>query len=161
MPKNFLRISSLIFILFLSAWIASFTVKKNYLSPKKKPANNQTKITLYKSPNCGCCVKYVDYLRKNHFDVEVVPTVKMEQIKDKYNIPRQMESCHTAVIGKYFIEGHIPIEVINKLLKDKPLIDGIALPNMPAGTPGMPGTKQGSWIIYSLKGGDYNNYLTI
>ena len=102
-------------------------------------------ITVYKSPTCGCCVGYISELEKQGFKVNAIITEGMNSIKEKYNIPREMQSCHTSIIGGYFIEGHIPIEVVNKLLEEKPEIDGIALPDMPSGTPGMPGQKTGTW----------------
>jgi len=121
----------------------------------------KTKITLYKSPNCGCCVKYVSYLKKQGFTVETIPTNDMSSIKTEHQIPRNMESCHTMVIGNYFIEGHVPLEAVNKLLVEKPDIDGISLPDMPAGTPGMPGIKQGKWQVYSLKDGQPSEYMSL
>ena len=82
-------------------------------------------------------------------------------IKKKHNIPLEMQSCHTTILGKYFIEGHVPIEAINKLLKEKPDIDGIALPGMPIGTPGMPGEKEEPYIIYQLVDGKSSVFMTI
>ena len=61
-----------------------------------------------------------------------------------------MQSCHTTTIGNYFVEGHIPIEAIEKLMTEKPNIKGIAMPGMPSGSPGMPGAKQGPFIIYAI-----------
>ena len=117
--------------------------------------------TIYKSPNCGCCVGYNAEMEKLGTKTEIVATEDMQEIKDRYDIPRNMESCHTTVIGDYFIEGHIPFEVVEKLLTEKPDIDGIALPNMPSGTPGMPGIKTGPYEIYQLKDGIVSPYITI
>jgi hypothetical protein len=72
-----------------------------------------------------------------------------------------MQSCHTTIIGKYFIEGHVPLEAINKLLKEQPSIDGIALPGMPIGTPGMPGKKEEPYVIYQLIDGKFSVFMTI
>jgi hypothetical protein len=85
----------------------------------------------------------------------------LDLIKKKHNIPGEMQSCHTSVVGKYFIEGHVPIEAINKLLKDQPDIDGIALPGMPMGTPGMSGNKEAPYVIYQLIDGEYSVFMTI
>jgi len=111
---------------------------------------NGEKVVVYKSPLCGCCVKYISYLKKSGYDVEVVSTDDMDSIKKKYNIPANMESCHTSIFGDYFVEGHIPLSVVDELLRDKPHVSGIALPDMPAGSPGMPGTKIEPFKIYSL-----------
>ena len=85
----------------------------------------------------------------------------MSAIKNQHQIPSNMESCHTAIIDNYFVEGHVPVEAVEKLLTEKPDIDGISLPEMPAGTPGMPGTKQGDWQIYSLKNNQISEYMSL
>jgi len=72
-----------------------------------------------------------------------------------------MQSCHTTEIGDYFVEGHVPIEAIDKLLAEKPDIDGITLPDMPAGSPGMPGVKREEFVIYSLKDGESSEFMRI
>lgn len=108
------------------------------------------KVVIYKSPTCGCCVKYVSYLEDNGYNVEVNTTKDMDSIKSEYGVPVDMESCHTAIFGDYVVEGHIPLEVVDELLASNPEIRGIALPDMPAGSPGMPGTKVEPFKIYSL-----------
>ncbi len=85
----------------------------------------------------------------------------MSSIKEKYQIPQNMESCHTAVIADYFVEGHVPIEAIEELLKEKLDIDGIALPGMPSGSPGMPGQKIEAFKIYALSDGMASEFMTI
>lgn len=119
------------------------------------------KVTVFKSPTCGCCVKYISYLEGQGYDVEVVATQDMNSIKQEYGIPRSMESCHTAVIGDYFIEGHVPIEAVNALMAEEPAIEGIALPAMPAGSPGMPGVQAEPFRIYALTGGNTSEYMVI
>lgn len=118
-------------------------------------------FTVYKSPTCGCCVNYVAKLRREGVEVEVVEREDMSPIKERYNIPRSMQSCHTTVIGDYFVEGHVPFEAISLLMEQKPDIDGIALPGMPAGSPGMPGIKSAPFDIYGLKGGNANVFTQI
>lgn len=120
-----------------------------------------SKIVIYKSAGCNCCNQYIDYLKDNGFQVEAINSQDMVSIKNNYNIPQEMQSCHTAVIGDYFIEGHVPLEAINKLLTEKPSIDGIALPGMPSGSPGMPSVKSGSLTIYSLSGGRASVFLEL
>ena len=117
--------------------------------------------TLYKSPNCGCCGGHAAVLEQNGVNVNTIPTDDMTAIKKKYNIPPSMESCHTAIIEDYIVEGHVPLEAIQKLLEEQPDIDGIALPRMPAGSPGMPGVKQGPWTIYALKDGVPSEWMVI
>ena len=73
-----------------------------------------------------------------------------------------MESCHTTVMGNYFVEGHIPLEVVNKLLTEKPDIKGIAMPGMPNGSPGMPGVKRGDFVIYAINNdGSYAEWMRL
>ena len=121
----------------------------------------EKRITVYKSASCGCCSGYVAELKRQGFNVETVLREDMFSIKNQYNIPKNMESCHTSVIGNYFIEGHVPIEAVNMLLESKPEIDGIALPNMPAGSPGMPGFKSEPFKIYALTNGEVSEFMSV
>jgi len=90
--------------------------------------------------------------------VEITYTEDMSSIKRKYQIPQNMEGCHTAVIGDYFVEGHVPIEAIEKLLEEKPDIDGIVLPGMPSGSLGMSGQKIEAFEIYALSNGTASEF---
>jgi len=119
------------------------------------------KMTVYKSQNCGCCVGYVAALEENGFDVEVNIVDDMSAIKSKYKIPADKQSCHTVIFGDYFIEGHVPMEAIEKLMREKPEIDGIGLPRMPAGTPGMSGQKREPYEVYQSVDGEFSEFLTI
>ena len=123
--------------------------------------NNKQIIEVFKTPSCGCCNGYVLFLEKGGFKVKQTDMGSLNTIKQKYNIPLEMQSCHTTIIGKYFIEGHVPLEAINKLLKEQPNIEGIALPGMPIGTPGMPGDKDEPYVIYQLKDGKSSVFMTI
>jgi hypothetical protein len=119
------------------------------------------KVMLYKSPTCGCCVGYAKELEKQGFEVEVISTEDVSAIKDKYGILHNKQSCHTIALGDYFIEGHVPMEAVKKLLAEKPDIDGIGLPRMPSGTPGMPGPKRAPYEVYQLIDGVFSEFLTI
>tara|TARA_B100000401_G_C52731660_1_gene683886 strand:+ start:570 stop:1070 length:501 start_codon:yes stop_codon:yes gene_type:complete len=123
--------------------------------------NNKQIIEVFKTPSCGCCNGYVLFLKKGGFKVKQTDMGSLHTIKQKYNIPLEMQSCHTTIIGKYFIEGHVPLEAINKLLKEQPNIEGIALPGMPIGTPGMPGDKDEPYVIYQLVDGKFSVFMTI
>jgi hypothetical protein len=96
-----------------------------------------TAITIYKSASCGCCGKWVDYVRANGFAPTVHDDENMEAIKNDMGVPKAVRSCHTAVVGKYVVEGHVPVEDIRRLLKDHPKVAGLAAPGMPASSPGM------------------------
>lgn len=119
-------------------------------------------LTLYKSPNCGCCSGHAEALRKAGFDVTIELTDDLALVKQSHNIPLGGESCHTSVIGDYVVEGHVPLEAIEKLLTEKPDIAGIGLPGMPIGTPGMPGKKTAPYEVYQLSDqGAMSPYVTI
>ncbi|MBU0598257.1 hypothetical protein KKF61_04690 [Patescibacteria group bacterium] len=150
-----------IIIILVSGLLAWQAVAKQNNHDQVLSQHGISKVTVYKSPTCGCCVEHSKYLDKQGFEVEVVKESNMPAIKSKYNIPREMESCHTAIFGDYFVEGHVPIEAIDKLLTEKPDIDGIALPDMPAGSPGMPGVKTEPFIIYALSNGGISEFMTL
>ena len=107
-------------------------------------------VRLYKSPECGCCEGYADYLRHHGFAVTSEPTNELAEISRKAGIPADLQGCHTAFIGDYVVDGHVPAEVIEKLLAERPAIKGITLPGMPAGSPGMVGEKAEPFTIYAI-----------
>jgi len=117
-------------------------------------------ITMYKDPSCGCCEGYAAILESSGFNVDIIET-DVQAMKSNYGIPEDMTSCHTSIIGDYFVEGHVPVEAIEKLLAEHPDIDGISLAGMPSGSPGMAGTKRGSWNIYSITDGESEIFMTI
>jgi hypothetical protein len=106
--------------------------------------------TLYKNPQCSCCEGYAAYLRKNGFEVDVKPTNDLAQISSKAGVPEKFQGCHTMFVDSYVIDGHVPVNVIRKLLAERPAIAGITLPGMPAGSPGMTGRKDGPFTIYAV-----------
>jgi len=97
------------------------------------------KLTVYKSPTCGCCSKWIEHLEVNGFEVESENRGDMPIVKAKNGVPAQMASCHTAIVEGYVIEGHVPAEDISRLLDERPALSGLAVPNMPIGSPGMEG----------------------
>ena len=111
---------------------------------------SQQKVIVYKSSSCGCCANYISLLEQEGYKVETIITSNMSNIKEKYNIPDNMKSCHTSVFGDYVVEGHVPFAAINKLLTEQPDIRGIALAGMPLGSPGMSGIKRGTFDVYAL-----------
>lgn len=117
------------------------------------PAGSRGEVTLYKDPQCSCCEGYADYLTSNGFKVAAVPTHDLPLLDAKYGIPNDLQPCHLSLIAGYVVGGHIPIAVVNRLLREKPQIAGIVLPGMPPGTPGMPGEKPGPLKIYEIDKG--------
>jgi hypothetical protein len=110
-------------------------------------------IVVYKSSTCGCCKKWVSHLEQNGYTVEVhnQNRNKLSSIKAEMGVPRGLQSCHTAKIGGYVIEGHVPADVIARLLKEKPQIKGLAVPGMPMGSPGMEGPRRDSYDVLALQ----------
>lgn len=94
-------------------------------------------VTVYRSPTCGCCGKWVDHLRANGFEVTVRDVADVDAYKHKYGVPRNLASCHTALVDGYVIEGHVPADVVRRLLAERPEVHGLAVPGMPIGSPGM------------------------
>lgn len=95
-------------------------------------------ITVYKSPNCGCCQSWAEHLAANGFETRIVETDNVNEIKQQYDVPRDMASCHTALIGDTVIEGHVPANDIKAYLENPQLNTvGLSVPGMPHGTPGM------------------------
>jgi hypothetical protein len=116
-------------------------------------------VTVYRSPTCGCCGKWIDHLKQNHFNVKDIVSDDMESIKKKYGVPKEMASCHTAIVDGYVIEGHVPADDINALLKSKPKVVGLAVPGMVTGSPGMEmGGKKDPYDVMSF---DKENHFQI
>ena len=100
-------------------------------------ATAATPMVVYKDPNCGCCKNWVTLMRAAGFEVSVRDTPDVQSIKRRYQVPAALASCHTALVGGYVVEGHVPADLISRLLKEKPKILGLAVPGMPVGSPGM------------------------
>lgn len=116
------------------------------------PANAEEKLSavLYRNPNCDCCLEYAKYLRSNGFDVKVDAKQDLASIRKQMGVPEKLEGCHVMVINGYAVEGHMPVDVVKRLLAEHPHIRGISLPGMPTGTPGMMGPKTGPFTIYEI-----------
>lgn len=99
--------------------------------------STQHEMTVYHDPQCGCCGKWVEHMQSNGFEVEQIPTNDMNGVKHELGVPHALPSCHTAVIGDYVIEGHVPAEDVLRLLAEQPNARGLSVPGMPMGSPGM------------------------
>ncbi len=119
--------------------------------PAARP--EQVQLTLYQSPACGCCGRYVDYLQALGYRVRVVATQDLEAVKHRFQVPRPLWSCHTSQVGRYFVEGHVPAPALEYLLRRKPDVLGIALPGMPPGSPGMGGPRVGPLVVVAVRSG--------
>mgnify|MGYP000932243706 FL=1 len=107
------------------------------LASRAGMASAAPNMTVYHDPNCGCCGGWVAHMRKAGFQVQVIDTDDLAAIKIRFRVPTDLASCHTAEVGGYVIEGHIPAPAIQRLLGEKPAAVGLAVPGMPTGSPGM------------------------
>lgn len=112
---------------------------------------NATPIAVFKSPTCGCCGKWVEHLRKAGFAPTVTDTTDVSAVKLASGVPSNLASCHTAKVGGYVIEGHVPADAIRTLLRRKPAIAGLAVPGMPMGSPGMEGGYADKYDIIAFR----------
>ena len=104
----------------------------------QKPAAGKPHLLVYKSPTCGCCAKWVDYMQAHGFTAAVTNMPDVTPVKMAHKLPPRLASCHTTLIDGYVIEGHVPVEDVRRLLKERPAnVAGLAAPGMPAGSPGM------------------------
>ena len=112
-------------------------------------------ITVYRSPTCGCCKAWEDHLRESGYTVESIETSSMDVVKAENSVPRPLQSCHTAIVEGYVIEGHVPAADIERLLNERPDVHGLAVPGMPSGSPGMesPGRPAQPYEVFAFTDG--------
>ena len=112
------------------------------------------KMDVFKTATCGCCSKWIDHMKAAQFDVRFVdmPQAEIDKLKAKHGVPPRASSCHTALVGGYVVEGHIPASEVKRLLKERPAVVGLAVPGMPAGSPGMevPGYQAPPYNVMSF-----------
>lgn len=107
-------------------------------------------VHVYKSPTCGCCKAWVAHLEENGFRTEVEDMPNVDPVKQKLGVPGHLASCHTGVVNGYVIEGHVPADVIRRLLAEKPAVAGLAVPGMPMGSPGMEGLRKEAYDVVAF-----------
>ena len=137
----------------LSATALSATALSAALCPLALPARaaqTEGAIHILKDPGCGCCDAYADYLKQNGFDVTVVDDKEFVARSVAAGVPEQGVGCHLAMIDGYAVSGLVPVEIINRLVQERPEITGITLPGMPANAPGMAPEKTGTLKVYAF-----------
>jgi hypothetical protein len=123
----------------LSAWAGEISPTQSVAAASSPGAAEALpKLVVHKSPYCGCCEQWVEHMEHAGFDVEVRQLDNLGPIKEALGVPARAGSCHTAEIGGYFVEGHVPAQDIQRLLAEQPAAKGLAAPGMPLGSPGMP-----------------------
>ena len=121
--------------------LALFALAPTGVSDKPLPDRAKDDVvTVYKTEACGCCLKWVDHLESNGLDVDVVNVASTAPARERFGVPNKLLSCHTGTINGYWVEGHVPADLVKKLITEKPEdIRGISAPGMPLGSPGMEG----------------------
>ena len=104
-------------------------------------------VTVYKDPTCGCCGEWIAYLKLRGFRTKIIETTEINRVKARLGVPFDLAACHTAEIDGYLIEGHVPATAIARLLTERPKANGLAVPGMPAGSPGMTGEYEEYEVI--------------
>lgn len=139
-------------VFLLKLLLASFLV---FPAAKLAMASDTRTVEIWKDPNCGCCQAWADHLKAAGFEVKVHNSGQMDRIKTMNRVPEKLASCHTAKVGGYVIEGHVPASDIMRLLKEKPQVHGLAAPGMPLGSPGMemPGGEKEAYDVLSFDEG--------
>jgi hypothetical protein len=136
MKKDFVRTMALT-VAFASLALTTAAVRTSSSNAaEKKPV-----ITVYKDPSCGCCKNWIAHLIKHGYRVDAKDSPNMTEIKRTLGVPTGLTACHTAMVNGYLIEGHVPAADIDRLLAQKPKVVGLAVPGMPAGSPGMEGAS--------------------
>src|SRR5688572_14581906 len=125
------------FVIGMSAVV--FVASLGIAAAQQKPVSSRTPIVVYKTPTCGCCSVWVEHMRQNGFQPEVhdVSADQVRAVSKAAGLSEEGTSCHTAKVGTYIVEGHVPAADVQRMLKEKPAIAGIAAPGMPVGSPGM------------------------
>jgi hypothetical protein len=132
---------------FLASAAAVIATRRALLA---EPVPAASVMTVYKDAGCMCCAKWVEHLSKNGFVVTVRDVKDMDEIKKTMGVPAAMQSCHTGVIDKYVVEGHVPAASIKKFLAAKPAALGLAAPGMPSGSPGMEGGRTDRYDVLAF-----------
>lgn len=121
-------------------------------SARAEGALHGVPMIVHESPTCGCCGEYVAILREYGIDVTVLETEDVTGVKTRYGVPTALWSCHTAELAGYAVEGHVPIAALERLANERPKVEGIALPGMPGGSPGMNGSQDDPFEIMAFGG---------
>lgn len=115
------------------------------------PFRARPPVTVYKDPSCECCRKWVEHMQASGFTVTAHDDSDMDALKDHYGVPSGVRSCHTALIGSYVVEGHVPASDVDRLLKEQPKVAGLALPGMVMGSPGMEGGMSKPYTVVAFQ----------
>jgi hypothetical protein len=133
----------------LAVLLAVLSISLAAVAETPKISNSPT-IEVYKTPTCGCCTKWIDHLKDAGFEVESTDLRNLSAVKQAHGISREVSACHTAVVDGYVIEGHVPAEDVQRLLRERPEVKGLVVPGMPLGSPGMEHPKPEPYSVYAI-----------
>ena len=133
------------------AFVVGALIATGIIAFRETSGRSLPSVTVYKSPTCGCCAKWVDHLEENGFSVNTVETYDVAEIKARYGVPGDLSSCHTALVDGYVVEGHVPAEEVKRMLSEGAEIAGLAVPGMPMGSPGMEGSRTDSYDVMAFQ----------
>jgi len=161
--KREIRLKSIPLLCLLAAFTQTACAEGSVWDKPTPALGGPKEMTVYRSPTCGCCEKWIAHMQKQGFTVKDILSEDMDAVKQKLGIPPNLQSCHTAVVDGYVVEGHVPAGDVKKLLKTKPQAAGLAAPGMPAGSPGMEmggGKANFPVLLFDKKGnaGTFNEY---
>lgn len=135
----------------LAAFLVGVVIAMGIIAVRASAGPDGPSITVYKSPTCGCCAKWVDHLEENGFDVKAIDTDDVSMIKARYGLPGDLASCHTALVDGYVVEGHVPAAEIKQMLSEEAEVAGLAVPGMPMGSPGMEGPRTDEYDVVAFQ----------
>jgi hypothetical protein len=122
---------------FLGVAVSFLVITAGVMAGQVRSSGSAVPIQVFKTPTCGCCAKWVDHMKAAGFAPAVQDLPNLAVVKSNAAVPANLQSCHTALVGGYVVEGHVPADTVKRLLKEKPRVAGIAVPGMPIGSPGM------------------------
>lgn len=122
-----------------------------WLGAAQSEENANPLVTVYKTPACGCCEKWIQHLRAAGFTVEAHDHGNLDRVREQLGVPRKMAGCHSAQVAGYSVEGHVPADQIKRLLAEKPEVVGISVPGMPVGSPGMEGEGGSEYRVFAWR----------
>ena len=108
-------------------------------------------VTVYKDASCGCCKKWIEHMQASGFTIDAHDSADMDAVKDHYGVPSGVRLCHTALVGNYVVEGHVPAADVDRMLKEQPKAAGLSVPGMVMGSPGMEGSMSRPYTVLAFQ----------
>jgi hypothetical protein len=130
---------------------ATLVARRASAAVPSHPGVARPPVTVYKDASCGCCKKWVEHMQASGFTVTAQDNADMDALKDHYGVPSGVRSCHTALVGSYVVEGHVPASDVDRMLKEQPKVAGLSVPGMVMGSPGMEGSMSKPYTVLAFQ----------